>query len=204
MTATPLVSADDYARETRDSASQSSDITDALTGALAAVDEHCRRKFAYAEYTETLYVYPDGKVYPTNTPLASVSSPANIPSTGLQGAGIYLGVFLPVPAMINSGDWNAAVPPQASVTYMGGYQPYGTTDGATDALPWSLMRAVCRIAYLTLHPVALPGMPAGAKSASVGGLTISGDLSPFIAIDPSIGRDLNRYIKRQARGWQRA
>lgn len=201
---TALVTSVDYYRETGDTTADETTVTTLLTGALAGIDEYCHRSFAYNTYTEALYVYHDGKVYPTNTPLDTVTTPANLASTAIQGAGVYLGVFLPTPAYINSGSWQAAVPPQASVTYTGGYQPYGTTSGPTAALPWSVMRAVCRITYLALHPVALPGMPSGAKNASVGGLSISGDLSPFIAMDASIKRDLKPYRKRQARGWQRA
>lgn len=199
---TDLVVAADYMRETGDTAPDTAAITAAVQGALKGIDEHCKRKFAYDTYTETLYVYRDGKVYPTNTPIGSITSPA-VGDTSIQGAGVYLGVFLPVPATIWAGDWSAAVPPQVKVVYAGGYQPYGTS-GPTDELPWKVMRAVCRIAYLMLHPVALPGMPSGANHASVGGVSMSGDLSPFIAIDPSIAKDLKPYRKRQARGWQRA
>lgn len=199
-----LIHVADYRWVTGDQTTPSANVEQALDDALGIVEGHCNRKFAYGEHTETLYVYRDGKCYPTNTPLASVSSPTNLGSTALQGAGVYLGVFLPTPAYINSGDWQAGIPPQSKVTYMGGYQPYRSGAGPTDDLPTTLVRALCRVAWLILHPVALPGVPAGAKSASVGDVSVTGDLSSFVAVDPSVGRDLKPYRKRKARGWQRA
>ena len=203
---TALVSPADYARITKDTATNASDVADALTDTLGLVDDYCNRHFAYGTWTETLYVYRDGKVYPTNTPLDVVTTPAGLAPTAIQGAGVYLGVFLPTPAYINAGDWNAAVPPQSTVTYKGGYQPFGTTDGPTPQLPVKVMRVVCRIAWMSLHPVALQGVPAGAKSASVGDVSVStsGSLSPFVVVDPSIEADLKPYRKgRQAHAWQR-
>lgn len=197
---TALVASADYLRVTGDA----TDPADALTDALALVDEHCRRHFAYGSYTETLYVYRDGKCYPTNTPLDTITSPALAPSA-IQGAGVYLGVFLPVPALINAGDWQGAIPPQTAVTYMGGFQPYGTGGGGpTPDLPVTVMRAVCRIAYLMLQPAASLQAPAGTTSISVGDVHLQGDLSGFAVLDPSITRDLRGYVKRQAHAWQRA
>lgn len=203
MPVADLVVVADYQRETQDDSTAEVTVTAALREALLMLDERCKRHFAHGTYTETLYVYRDGKVYPTNTPIETVIDPAVAP-VSIQGAGVYLGVFLPFPATVNPGDWNQAVPPQANVTYTGGYQPYGTTGGPTAAFPATLMRAVCRIAYLLTHPVALQGLPAGVKSANVGAVSLSGDLSAFEAFDPGITRAIRPYVKRQARGWQRA
>lgn len=199
-----LIHVADYQWVTKDATTPSANVEHALDDALDLAEDYCNRKFAYAEHTERLYVYRDGKCYPTNTPVASVSSPANLGATAIQGAGVYLGVFLPTPAYLNAGDWQAGVPPQSDITYMGGFQPYGDSAGPTPALPTTVVRALCRIGWLILHPSSLPGVPAGAKSASVGDVSLTGDLSAFIAVDPSIARDLKPYRKRKARGWQRA
>lgn len=199
-----LIHVADYRWVTQDQSTPSGNVEHALDDALDLAEDYCNRRFAYAEHTETLYVYRDGKVYPTNTPVASVTSPANLGSTAIQGAGIYLGVFLPTPAYLNAGDWQAGVPPQSAVTYMGGYQPYGVDDGPTSALPTTVFRVVSRIAWLITHPAVLQGVPGGARSAAVGDVSVAGDLSSFVAVDPSIARDLRPYRKRKARGWQRA
>jgi len=200
-----LIHVADYQWVTKDTTSVDADVERALDEALELVEDDTHRKLAYAQHTETLYVYRNGMVYPTNSPVASVSSPTNLASTAIQGAGVYLGVNIPTPAIVNAGDWQAAVPPQAAVTYMGGFQPWGTTDGPTPQLPMTLARVLCRVSFLILHPsTVLSGVPVGAKSASVGDVSISGVLDAFIVVDPSIGRDLKPYRKRQVRAWQRA
>lgn len=193
----------DYVRTTKDRASTPQDVVAALNDALQLIQDELQRTLAFGTHTETLYVYRDGKVYPTNTPLHAVTDPP-VAAGAIQGAGVYLGTFIVTPPIINTGDWAAAVPPQSTVTYTGGYQPYGTTDGVTKQLPTTLMRAACRVAWLTLHPVALPGVPAGAKSASVGDVALAGDLSSFVAVDPSIARDIKPYRKRPVHAWQSA
>jgi len=193
-----------YRQITKDTLTVDADLQAALNSAASLVDEHCKRSFLYGQFTETLYVYRTGVCYPTNTPVDTVSTPSGLAPQSIQGAGIYLGVFLPVPALVNAGDWMGAIPPQTVVTYMGGFQPYGTTDGPTAQVPQKVARAIARVAWLILHPVALVGMPVGATSASIGGLSVAGDLSPFIAMDSSIERDLKGYRKRMVRGWQRA
>lgn len=193
-----------YQQITKDTLTVDAELQPALNSAASLVDEHCKRQFLYGEHTETLYVYRTGVCYPTNSPVASVSVPAGLNAQAIQGAGVYLGVFLPVPALVNSGDWQSAIPPQTLVTYMGGFQPYGTDDGPTPQVPQKVARAIARVAWMILHPVALPGMPVGATSASIGGLSVAGDLSAFIAMDASIERDLKGYRKRMVRGWQNA
>lgn len=197
-----LVDVATYRRVTNDTAGADPAVTTALTDAQQLAGEHCHRDFAYGSHTETLYVNRNGLVYPANTPIATITDPANLAPTAIQGAGVYLGYFLPVPAMVNAGDWNAAVPPQAAITYTGGYQPIGTTDGPTPQIPGRLARILCRIAYLILHPVVLDGLPVGVKSASVNGVSVSGSFEQLAAVDPSLRADLQPYRHRQARGWQ--
>lgn len=199
-----LIHVADYRWITQDQTTPSANVERALDEALDLVEDELQRRLAFGTHTETLYVYRDGKVYPTNTPVATVTAPA-VAATAIQGAGVYLGSFTPSPELVNVGDWTAAAPPQSSVTYTGGYQPYGTTDGVTPQLPMTLARVICRVAYLIVHPsTVLSGLPVGAKSASVGDVSVSGDLTGFVAVNPSIARDLKPYRKRNIRAWQRA
>lgn len=183
-----LVDVPTYQRVTKDTATSSGDVTTALTDALAMVDQECKRTFAYAaSVTETLDVNIRGLVYPSRFPVISVASPAG--ATVREG-GIYLGAVSSWPTPFTP------LPAQSTVTYAGGYNPYDTGDPVIPDLPVKLMRVVCRIAWLALHPLALPGVPAGAKSASIGDVSISGDLSSFAIVDPSIERDLKGFRRR--------
>lgn len=185
-----LISVRVYRRITGDTDSGVSAIIEALDDALNYAQDECRRDFVYGQRTETLDIYRNATVYPRATPVASVSDP----STGLlRDGGIYLGGsarFWP--------DGLTPLPPQATVTYAGGYQPYGS--GLDPEIPIKLVRVLCRIAYLALHPNSIigQGVPVGAKSASVGDVSVTGDLSGFVVTDPSIERDLKRFERRKA------
>ena len=178
-----------YRRITADNSSGVSAIAEALDDAYAMVCDECRRpSFAYGEHTETLDVYSNGTIYPSVTPVATVSDPTG---TSLRFGGVYLGGSWPLDNLLTG------LPAQRTVTYTGGYHPLRS--GTDPELPIKLARAICRIAYLALHPASIvgDGVPAGAKTASVGDVSVSGDLSGFIAIDPSIAKDLARYTRRR-------
>lgn len=185
---TALVDAETYGRIVGDASTDETVIDQAIADAQRMVDEHCRRTFAYGTYTETLDRFANGVVYPKATPIEAVTDPA---ASTLRFGGIHIG-----------GGWQglsalSGLPPQTTVTYTGGYHPYGS--GETPELPVKLVRVICRIAYLTLHPASLiaSGVPAGAKSASVGDVSVSGDLAGLIAMDPSIERDLRRFVRHR-------
>lgn len=186
-----LVDIATYQLVTKDMSSTTDDVTTALTDAQQMVDEHCHRTFEYAaDLTETLDVNSKGFVYPSRTPVVSVSSPQ---TAQVRSGGIYVGPLQSWPP----GFVLSPLPPQVDVTYSGGYLPYGTQNPASPVVPIKLMRAMCRVAWLALHPTSFPGVPAGAKSASVGDVSVTGDLSPFIVVDPSIERDLRGFMRRR-------
>lgn len=204
MTGTPLVDASAYLRFTGDRASAGTDVTLALTDALAAVDEHCNRTFAYGTYTETLYVYPDGKVYPSATPLVEVINPAG--QANIQGAGVWIGWWDPFPVLAATA-WSAQAgyPPQTTLTYSGGYQPYGVTDGPTPQVPVKIARVVAQLAYKGLHPLQLPDVPAGVNSVHVGDVGYSGPRTIEITgdlIDDAMEAVLAGFVRRPVRAWQ--
>jgi hypothetical protein len=178
-----------YRWVTGDQTTPSANVEQALDDAYDLVLTECRRpSFAYDTRTETLDISPRGFVYPAVTPVAEVSDPAD---ASVRYGGVFLGAFWPT-------DFFTALPAQRTITYAGGYHPVWS--GTAPELPTKLARVICRVAFLILHPQSIigAGVPAGAKSASVGDVSVSGDLSGFVAIDPSIARDLRGFKRRRA------
>lgn len=197
-----LITVEDYIRITGDTASDAGDVTEALSEAIEDSARMCNRTWGYGQYTELLYLYANGMVFPSATPIdvaqiiqsgTEVFDPTNAANSEsvVQGAGIWVGWFTPLPWMPV---WTGVIPPQTEVTYWGGY--------AAPVVPTKLKRIWARIAWYYLHPVSLPGLPMGAKSSGVGGVSVSGDLSIITAMDPQLKRDLRRWERRQARPWQ--
>lgn len=188
---TQLVSATTYIEITGDG-DAAGDLDAALARAQARAERECRRPFSYGQYSETVFVYPDGCASPSVTPLASIDSPAD---TFLQGNRVFLGYLTPSPYLIG-GEWTNAFPPQAAITYTGGW--------TADTLPEDLAEAICRIGFRMLHPVLLPQIPAGATSAAVGDVHLQSavPLDGFAVIDGGTAQVLQRYRRRQVRGWQ--
>jgi hypothetical protein len=168
-----------------------------------------KRTFGYGKYREDQYLYGMGMVYPSATPIdrtkpiaagvnlytpnaTSASTPASI----IQGAGIWVGWFTPLPWMPV---WTGVIPPQTVITYWGGWQPYGGSPGTTEALPAKLARIIARVAYYILHPALI--QPYGAKSTSAGGISMAGTLSSMMISDPQLRRDVRRWTRPQARAW---
>lgn len=191
-----LVDPSQYGRITGDTTTSWADASQALTEAVRLVEETCKRTFSYGTYTETVDVWANGVAYPAASPIESVSSPS---TAELRLGGVYVGAFATL------SDPFSPLPAQSEITYTGGYHPFGSTQ--SPALPVKLARVVARIAYLMLHPnsVVGSGVPAGAKAAGVGDVSVSGDLSGFVIMDPSIQKDLHRFARRRpaqlTRGW---
>lgn len=169
-----------------------------------AVDEFCRRTrrtLLYAQYTERLYLYKKGLVYPSATPLdvtKGVVSPNGSPPENVgvfQGNGIWVGWFVPLPSLPM---WEGVVPPQTDITYWGGYTGPA---GPGPLLPTEVKRILCKIAWYLLHPVHLDGIPGGVKSVSVGGVSVSGDLSMMVDTDRRLSASIVRWRHPQAKGW---
>jgi hypothetical protein len=194
----PLVTTDLYVKVTGDAAGvvAQSDLDDATLLAC----EHCVRTFAYGTYTERLYVDRNGYVYPSACPIDVTQSTLIGGQTGglRQGDSIQCGYFTPLPDLFV---FTGFIDPQTDVVYTGGYQPYGATGGPTPGLPMKLARAICKVAWFNLHPVALQGVASGVKSMSVGGVSISGDLSSMVLMDSQLRSDLAGYRRMDAKGW---
>lgn len=199
----PLILPSDYIRITHDRASSSDDVKEELANAIQETALACHRTWLYGQYTEQLYLSKNGMVYPSACPL-DVAQPVvtgeqvfnpgddvNSSASVIQGAGIWVGWFTPLPFMPA---WTGVIPPQTEITYWGGF--------TYDTVPPKLRRIWARVAYYLLHPVVLEGLPPGAKSTSASGLSLSGDLSSMVAADRQLRKDIRGFTRRQAHSWQ--
>lgn len=198
--ANPLLTFARYQFVTKDKASIEADFDQALTDALDMLQREMHRTLLYANYIERLYVYPMiGQVYPSATPLdadkpvGTTSDPDGTESSYvIQGAGIYVGFLNPLPALPI---FSRVIPNQTDVSYWGGY--------TQSTIPVKLLRVIARVCWYILNPAEIDGpLLAGAKSVSVGGVSISGELSAFMISDPQLCKDIGRFTRRQARAWQ--
>lgn len=187
----PLVTVADYQQVTQDVTAEQTLVEANIGDALDMIQRECRRTILYAQYTERLYLYNNGMVYPTATPLdvtKPVGSPAGSTNVGVfQGNGIWVGWYMPLPALPV---WSGVVDPQTDVTYWGGYTGPA---GPGPIVPASLKRTVCKVAWYLTHPVVLDQLPGGVKAVSVGGVSISGDLASMCSRDRALGGDIKRW-----------
>lgn len=218
----PLVSLAQYRSLINDIQSDDTDAVNALADALYMLSQQCKRTFPYGTYNENLYLYANGMVFPSATPIdhsMPIQSAAGIEDSNLiynpatdglvgegsiiQGAGVWVGWFTPLPWMPV---WTGVIPPQTYITYTGGYQPYQATPdlitGQTPTLPPLLAFILVRITFYLLFPVMLQGMPSGVKSMSVGGVSMSGSLSSMMLVDPQLRADIRRFTRPQAHAWE--
>lgn len=201
----PLVTVQQYQKITTDMASTVNDVEDMLEEVISDLSRECHRTLIYGQYTEAQRLYPNGMVYPSATPLdvtkpvsagdpnEPIYNPAsdNDGASIIQGDGIWVGWFSPLPSMpVFAG----VVPPQTVLTYWGGF--------TQATLPGKLRRLICAIAFYRQNPVALTGMPGGVKSMSVGGVSISGNLSSFMDEDPQIRRAVRAWSHPAVDAWQ--
>jgi hypothetical protein len=201
-----LVDVATYQRITGDRTTSAADAVAALGDAERAIAEHLRRvsdgrpAIAYGTYTEPLVVYANGRVYPAATPLDEVQTPAD---AIIDGNSVVVGFGSTTWHPLGSANLQGPTPAIA-VTYTGGWQPAGVTDGPTGPLPIALVRAICQVAWQTAHPVQLSGVPAGAGNVAVGDVSISGatagagssSLTSNLDIDPAIASSIAGYMRR--------
>lgn len=191
--ASSLVTPEDYLPVTGDGSQEQSTVQAALDSALGIAQDILGRQLVKGDYVEILKVYQDGKIYPSATPITSIASP-NVDGIVIQGAGVYIGYYDPTPVVADQG-WLAGIPPQVTVSYNGGF--------TAATLPEKLKRALCRIAFNSLHPSPLVGVPANANAVHVGdvGFSASGPLHTLDPVDDGIRRDLSSYRNPRFCGW---
>jgi hypothetical protein len=145
-----------------DTTSSDAAVSGALQEAQELAESYLNRSLSEGARTETLYLYSDGTVFPSAPPIASVSDPAG---AEVRGNGVFVGGW----GLSPSSGVTWASPPQAEVTYVGGY--------TSATLPAGLRKALCWAAYDLLHEssglAGLSNLPAGVTSVSVGDVAIS-------------------------------
>ena len=200
----PLVSVAQYQSITGDTASGSDAVKEAIADAVYMICQECHRTLTYGTYKENLYLYALGMVFPSaapidhNQPISSgelsttrrrTTSRAKARSSREPGSGSAW--FTPLPWMPV---WTVLHSPSVPTSSIPGLP----------ALPRG--RRARTGVYLRVCPQpwpprrdgiptrsASPGCPGGVKSSSVGGVSMSGDLSPSLhpgsqpeASDPSV------------------
>lgn len=166
-----------YRSFTADYVSFDGDVTAALAEAQTVIEERTERSFERATRTETLRVWPDGRVYPVSYPLVSISAPAN---AVIEGPAIRITGYL-YPEWVKP-LWGVQQPIMQDVTYTGGFA----------TIPLDLQRLGAQIAQLVLAP----SLPIG--SATPAATTdLEGYSSPPLAVltewPPSVVRQFRRW-----------
>lgn len=177
-----LVSLARYRVVTLDTTSDDAAVTAAIETAQELVEEYLRRELEEDERTETLLIAPNGRVYPSVTPIASLGGD-DADLTVLSEA-IVIG-----PAADSSPTWlRGESDPVATITYTGGY-----TD---ETVPASIERAIAFVAKdLLVAPAS--DAPAGAVAVRVGDVSIDygdggsapGPVAPYLGL-------VRRYRRR--------
>ena len=152
-----LVSATRYAQITGDTTSATGAVEAALADAQSMLEAELRRGLELAERTERVRVHPDGRVYPSSTPLTAGPAGSTIAGVALVGA---------VSPMGGEDDY-------AEVTYTGGFDPDEDDRSAVTCVPVELARAVAWAARAILTPADGIEVPAGATSVAVGDVSVS-------------------------------
>jgi hypothetical protein len=133
-----VVTVAEYRALTGSAAGTDAAVQAALDETEALVAEYLRRPLAEAERTETLVVRADGTVWPSATPVESVSEPAGAAVQG--GTLIEVGGTAFGPYFVTEGPWPGA---KATVTYVGGW--------SSATLPATVRRAIVTAAKAALE-----------------------------------------------------
>lgn len=162
-----LVSIARYRDITGDESSASGVVEGALVDAQALLEEELRRPLETDTRTERCRVFGEARgatVYPSATPITSVTSPsgASVVGHAVLGGSAVSGP----PYFLTDPDGFA------EVTYVGGYDPNASA-GDDDYLPVTLQRAIAWAAKALVSPSDFAAVPAGATSASVGDVSLT-------------------------------
>jgi hypothetical protein len=159
-----------------------------LARAQQRAEEMTGRKFDRAEYTEALTVDEAGRVWPSATPVASVSVPItatvgddalSIATGTVTWADAVAGTLPAYPAQVAR--------PRVLVTYVGGY------DAVTPS-PTGLVAAICELAHRYNFPADMTTVPAGATSVSATGQSVSGSrLGGSASVPPALRAEIMKH-----------
>lgn len=180
-----LVSLSRYRTITVDTASPDASVTAAIEDATQVVEEYLRRPLRLAERTETIPIDQHGRVFPTVTPIISVTTSG----LTIHGSARWLeGATPDDPGVFAFGQ--SDVSPVATIIYSAGF--------TQASLPETIER---RIAWLAraflLEPSSTGSFPPGAKSVSVGDASVTFDRPT------GRGAELTAEDRRTLRPWRR-
>lgn len=170
----------DYRVHTGDTTTAASAVSAALLEAESLLEEELRRGLALEARTETLKVYPDGRVYPPAWPITAAS--LTIDGRSLLGATPDISTF--------TGLIDAPRPWRVATTWTGGF------DAST--LPVTLEHAIYDLAQ---GLVASSPVPVGATSVSLGDASVSFAAPSGGGVDaivPGLSARVGRYANRWA------
>lgn len=154
-----LLTVDRYRVLTKDLDSTSEDVTAALAGAQSIVETYLNRYIESAERTETLTVYPGGRVYPSAVPVTVVdASDYEISSDGWAIIGA-------TPAFPDAWDTPAYVGRTVSVTYTGGW--------TTSDVPYAIELGIARAAQGLISLSGSEYIDPSIRSLSVEGYSVT-------------------------------
>jgi hypothetical protein len=165
-----LVTNERYVALTGDSDSSKNAITQALIDAQEMLEESLGRGLAEEERTERLPIYyssvfDGGRVYPRCTPITTADDYTIVDSYTLSGASPSDTPFF------------GTTDQYGEITYTGGYIERTAVDdenpNPTNKLPAYVESDIIWAAYSLLHAAVMSQIPNGAKSVSVGDLSVT-------------------------------
>lgn len=188
------VTVDGYRLRTGDRDSDDVDVSGALLDAQDRIEEELNRSLALDERTETMRLWPYGRVYPKAWPLLSCTT-NTIDGRALLGAAPDVQQFLTLVDASDDVYHDPSGPtPRATITYRGGFD-----DGSVGTkLPRMLADALYDLAHALITDA--PAMLVGAASVSVGDVSISGMTPAGSGIDayvPGLSSRIGLYRNRQ-------
>jgi hypothetical protein len=186
-----LITVARYRTITGDQTTASALIEDRIDEAVELLEEHLGRPLVEASRVERCYPTRDGYVWPRATPILSA------PGFTIDGNGLR--VVFPLTLVVESEQQTI------EVTYTGGYVERTANPSADNRLPGTLERAIAWAAKAlgsTTAAELVEGVPANAKSVSLGDLSVTFDTVAGHPADMQVrfGRQVSRYAYRRPRG----
>lgn len=155
-----LISVATYQSITGDTTSATAVVETAVKDAQGLLEDRLRRPLELASRTERLRRFPDGRVYPSATPITSGPAGSTVYGAALADAA-------PAGSFLQPAD------EYVDVTYTGGFDPTEDDRSAVTFVPVDLARAVAWAARAIVSGVSASSPPAGARSVTVGDVSVA-------------------------------
>lgn len=178
-----------YRAITGDTVTASAVVEDRIAEAVELLEEHLERPLEQAERTERMYPTADGYVWPKALPIIAAAGYT------IDGAGLR--IIWPNTLFVEADSSTVAV------TYTGGWVERTANPDATNRLPSSLERAIAWAAKAlgsTDVSELVEGLPPGAKTVTLGDLSITFDTTTASPAEIRFGRGIRKYGYRRPMG----